>query len=251
MHEQDDRVRLVLAADVDPLVDAADLRLVRLLDAVRRDDAAEILDGVARLLVRRDVRTLLCVCVQARPLQRLQGPRTEGARSHSLVSSRSLPTVRQLRAVVSTPSSAGLRGCELGDSEAVRRVEVEHLALQCELLGLRLELVHGVELRRLRGLRRKNRCSSFGVASACGKGLSAAARRSSSTLSTKVVGVEAELLLDAALDLAGEPCRRLGAAEDDVAALDVSADVLQPDAFELLDELTHRQRPDAATHSAQ
>ena len=102
MYEQDDRVRLVLAADVDPVLDATNLRLVRLLNAVGRNDAAEILNGVPRLLVRRDVRTLLCVCAQA---DRGKDGKDEGARSHSSLSSRSLPTVRQLRAVVSTPSS--------------------------------------------------------------------------------------------------------------------------------------------------
>ena len=63
--------------------------------------------------------------------------------------------------------------------------------------------------------------------------------------------MEAEFLLDAALDLAGEPGRCLRAAEDDIAALDVGADVFQPDPFERSGELAHRQRPDAAAYSTQ
>jgi hypothetical protein len=102
MHEQDDRVRLVLAAHVDPLVDAADLRLVRLLDAVRGNDAIEIGNRVACLLVRRDVRALLRASAETHCGKSREDERS---RSHAFASSSSLPTVRQFRAVVSTPSS--------------------------------------------------------------------------------------------------------------------------------------------------
>ena len=63
--------------------------------------------------------------------------------------------------------------------------------------------------------------------------------------------MEAEFLVDAALDLAGEPGRSLRATEDDVAALNVGADVFQSDPFERSGEIAHRQRPDAAAYSTQ
>jgi hypothetical protein len=61
VHEQEDRVRRVLAAHAEPLVDATDLRLVRLLDPGRRDDAPQLLDRLAGLLVGRDIGALLRV----------------------------------------------------------------------------------------------------------------------------------------------------------------------------------------------
>jgi len=47
VHEQDDGVAPVLAAHVQPLVDAADLRLVRFLDAAGCGDALQVVDGGA------------------------------------------------------------------------------------------------------------------------------------------------------------------------------------------------------------
>src|SRR3546814_9765513 len=61
--EEDDGVVAVLAADVDPLADAADPLLAGFLDAGRGDDALQVADDVpglgihcsARLVVARDV----------------------------------------------------------------------------------------------------------------------------------------------------------------------------------------------------
>jgi len=47
VHEQDDGVAPVLAAHVQPLVDAADAGLVRFLDAARGGDALQVVDGGA------------------------------------------------------------------------------------------------------------------------------------------------------------------------------------------------------------
>src|SRR5262249_2364469 len=49
MDEQYDGIAFVLAAHIDPLVDAADPRRIGFLDAVRRDDMSQILDNGARL----------------------------------------------------------------------------------------------------------------------------------------------------------------------------------------------------------
>ena len=51
VHEQDHRVVAVLAADVDPLRDAADPCAVGFLDSARRDDALQVADDAARLPV--------------------------------------------------------------------------------------------------------------------------------------------------------------------------------------------------------
>src|ERR1700742_4656397 len=50
---------------------------------------------------------------------------------------------------------------ELRDAESLRRVEVEHLVRQRELLALRLQLIHRVELRSLRWLREKEQVETL------------------------------------------------------------------------------------------
>src|SRR6185436_3593281 len=83
--------------------------------------------------------------------------------------------------------------CELRGAEAVGCVEVEHLVRQHELLGFRLQLPVGLRERIAGG-------GALQITDTEDEGL----------------GMEAELLLDAALDLAGEPRRGFGAVEDDV-----------------------------------